>query len=306
MSQDYGKVAVLLGGWAAEREISLLSGTAVLQALQRQGVEAIAIDCAAAELPQRLLESGCVRVFVALHGRGGEDGVVQGLLDLLGLPYTGSGVLASALAMDKWRSKQVWNASGLAAPPARLQRGNGVPEWAVELGFPLAVKPSREGSSLGISRVDGADQLVEAFALAHRYDDEVLAERWVSGDEYTVAILNGRALPVIRLQTPHAFYDYAAKYVDDTTRYHCPCGLAPAAEAALQQLALDAFAALGASGWGWVDPIVDANDKAWLIELNTVPGMTDHSLVPMAAAAAGIDFDRLVLEILDTSRGKSR
>ena len=298
----FGKVVVLMGGNSAERAISLKSGEAVLAALRASGVEAEGLDAAAPDLLERLIAGGFGRAFIALHGRGGEDGVIQGALETLGLPYTGSGVLGSALAMDKVRSKQVWVARGLPTPdfvvaesPADLAR---VEET---LGFPVMVKPAREGSSIGMNRVDDAEALQAAWEEASGYDSEVLIERWITGGEYTVAILEGEALPPIRLETPRAYYDYTAKYEADSTRYLCPCGLAEGEEAEIRMLALEAFRALGCSGWGRVDLLRDGDGRFLLIEANTVPGMTDHSLVPMAARAAGMDFEALVLRILATS-----
>lgn len=296
----FGKVAVLLGGRAAEREVSLKSGAAVLAALQRQGVNAQPLDPDDRVL-ERLSAGGFDRAFIILHGRGGEDGVIQGALETLGLPYTGSGVLGSALGMDKYRAKLVWQGRGLpTAPSVLVTRGSDL-EAAAALGFPLMVKPAHEGSSIGMARVDDAGALAQAWETAREFDPEVLAERWIQGAEYTCAVLGRDALPLIRLETPHAFYDYDAKYRAASTRYHCPCGLAAPEEQRLQGLALDAFDAAGASGWGRVDLMLDGEGRAFLLEVNTVPGMTDHSLVPMAARAAGIDFDSLVLRILETS-----
>lgn len=298
---QFGKVAVLLGGTAAEREISLKSGAAVLQALQQSGVDAHAIDAADAPLTH-LQQDGFDRVFNVLHGRGGEDGVIQGALETLGLPYTGSGILGSALGMDKLRSKAMWRGLGMPVAADRLLNADDDPEAiAAELGLPLIIKPSREGSSIGMSKVDSADQLAAAYADAAELDTEVFAESWLPGAEYTVALLDGRPLPVIRLEVPGGFYDYNAKYVGEETRYLLPCGLDADAEQAMQQLALQAFAALGASGWGRVDLRCDVAGKPHLLEINTVPGMTDHSLVPMAARHAGLSFEELVLAILETT-----
>ncbi len=297
-----GRVAVLMGGDSAEREISLQSGQAVLEALRRSGIEAEAID-PDATVCQHLLEGGFDRVFVALHGRGGEDGQIQGLLERLGLPYTGSGVLGSALAMDKHRSKLVWRAQGLPTPPARLvDEASDPAELAAELGLPLMVKPAREGSSIGASKVSRVEELMPAIRAARALDPMVLAERWITGGEYTVPVLQGRALPMIRLEPAREFYDYVAKYQDEGTRYHCPCGLDEERERELQELALEAYAVLDGSGWGRIDLMLDEQGEPWLIEANTVPGMTSHSLVPMAAKAAGIGFDELVLAILESSR----
>lgn len=298
---QFGRVAVLMGGRSAERDVSLKSGAAVLAALQRSGVDAHAVDVGVDVLAQ-LDRSAFDRAFIILHGRGGEDGVIQGALELLALPYTGSGVLGSALGMDKLRCKQVWMGAGLPTPEFVQIGAVGDPADVVErLGIPLMVKPVHEGSSIGMSRVEQIEQLAEACAIARRFDGEVIAERWVHGAEYTAAVIDGQALPLIKLETPRAFYDYDAKYVLDSTRYVCPCGLSHAQETEFQALALRAFDAAGASGWGRVDFMLDADGQAWLIEVNTVPGMTDHSLVPMAARAAGIEFDELVMRILDTS-----
>ena len=293
-----GRVALLLGGRSAEREISLRSGAAVQAALQRRGVQVQALDARDPVLGQ-LERGGYERAFVALHGRGGEDGSMQGALEVLGLPYTGSGVLASALAMDKLRSKRQWLAAGLPTPEFEILHASS--EWgqvAAGLGLPLMVKPAREGSSIGMSRVTEAAGLAEAYALAAGYDDEVFAERYISGGEYTVGIVGDEVLPLIRLVPARDFYDYAAKYERDDTRYLCPCGLDAATERGLQELAWQAFTALGCGGWGRVDLMLDAAGRGWLVEVNTVPGMTDHSLVPMAAAAVGWDFDELVMRIL--------
>ncbi len=300
-ARDFGQVAVLLGGDAAEREISLRSGEAVCAALGRRGVAYVRIDPARTNVIDALRD-GCDRAFIVLHGRGGEDGVIQGLLETLGLPYTGSGVLGSALAMDKLRSKQVWQAAGLPTPAWRVvDRGTDHGALIDALGLPLMIKPAREGSSIGMSKVESATQLPDAIELALGHDHSVIAEQWIEGEEYTVSILDGAALPAIRLRTPNLFYDYAAKYEADTTEYLCPCGLDRADEETMAALALNAFAALGGSGWGRVDLMRDATGRNWLIEANTVPGMTDHSLVPMAANAAGIPFDELVWRILATT-----
>jgi len=296
----FGKVAVLLGGRAAEREVSLKSGTAVLEALRRQGVDAHPLDPDDRVLSE--LRAGAFdRAFIVLHGRGGEDGVIQGALETIGMPYTGSGVLGSALGMDKYRTKLAWTGRGLPTADSVLLSSESDLAAAVALGFPLMVKPAHEGSSIGMARVEDAAGLADAWRAAAQYDSLVLAERWIQGAEYTCAILGREALPMIRLETPHAFYDYDAKYRADSTRYHCPCGLPQTEERRLQELSLDAFDAAGASGWGRVDLMVDGGGRPYLLEINTVPGMTDHSLVPMAARVAGIDFDALVLRILETS-----
>ncbi len=295
--RELGRVAVLMGGWSSEREISLKSGEAVLQALRHRGVDAHPVEVGR-DVAHRLLEGGFQRAFVMLHGRGGEDGVIQGLLESLGIPYTGSGVLGSALSMDKLRSKRVWQAEGLPTLPlVRLGEKNGA-EVIERLGLPLAVKPAREGSSIGISKVTDPDGLLPAWREAARHDPLVIAEPWIEGAEYTVGILNGVALPVIRIEVAAEFYDYHAKYRAEETRYHCPSGLSEAQEREMQQLALHAFEVLGGEGWGRVDLLRDGAGDVWLMESNTLPGMTDHSLVPMAAKAAGIDFDELVWRIL--------
>jgi D-alanine-D-alanine ligase len=301
-AEAFGRVAVLMGGRSAEREISLRSGEAVLNALQQRGVQAQALDAGTAEFVQKLAAGGFQRAFIALHGRGGEDGMVQGLLESLGMPYTGSGVLGSALSMDKLRTKQLWAGAGLPTPAFALLQGAADLRSAVhELGFPLMLKPVHEGSSIGMARVEEEGELERAWREASRYDTEVLAESWVFGAEYTAAIVGETGLPLIRLETPRGFYDYEAKYLADSTRYHCPCGLPPEQEKGLQELALRAFRAVGAAGWGRVDFFVDSAQRPWLIEVNTVPGMTDHSLVPMAAKVYGWDMPELVWRILETS-----
>ena len=295
-----GRVAVLAGGRSAEREISLKSGREVHAALRKLGVLAELVD--PAEVPVDTL-TGFKRVFIALHGRGGEDGVIQGVLEHLGVPYTGSGVMASAIGMDKVRTKLLWAGAGLPTPAFYVAGSADTPA----LGFPLMVKPAREGSSIGMRKVDNAQELAGAIVAAQEYDAEVLVERWVTGAEFTVAILGDRALPAIRLETPNSFYDFDAKYRADTTRYLCPCGLDEVQENELKALALRAFRAVGAEGWGRVDVMQDADGQFQLLEINTVPGMTDHSLVPMAARAEGLSFEALVAEILlsagDVGRG---
>jgi len=297
----FGRVAVLMGGAAAEREVSLRSGKAVLNALLSREVDAIGLDVGE-NLVEPLLESRYDRVFNIIHGRGGEDGVLQGALEALGIPYTGSGVLASALAMDKLRTKLCWLGAGLPTPGwMLLENQDDLKRCAEQLGFPLIIKPSNEGSSIGMSRAGNIEELREAWNVAAQYDCDVFAEVWVEGKEYTAAILDGQALPLIRLETPNVFYDFEAKYRADTTRYHCPCGLDGDKEAELQELAIRSCQTLGVKGWGRVDLLVDNENRPWLIEVNTVPGMTDHSLVPMAAKAQGIEFDELVWRILETS-----
>lgn len=297
--EDFGRVAVLMGGTAAEREISLLSGRAVLEGLLSRGVTAEGIDMQGAGVLRQLADGGFDRVFNVLHGRGGEDGVIQGALELIGLPYTGSGVMGSAIGMDKLRTKLVWQGMGLPTPGFVVLRDEADLDTAQELGLPLMVKPAHEGSSLGLTKVGSAAALREAWLKAREYDGDVLAERWVTGAEYTVAILNQEPLPVIRLETPHEFYDYDAKYFANDTSYLIPCGLDSEREAAVQALALQAFTAVGARGWGRVDLMLDEDGQPWLIEINTVPGMTDHSLVPMAAKARGMEFADLVWRILE-------
>lgn len=299
----FGRVALLYGGRSAERPISLKSGGAVLEALRRGGVDVTPLDPAADGFFTALAGGGFDRVFIMLHGRGGEDGQIQGALETLRLPYTGSGVLGSALGMDKYRCKLAWRGAGLPTADFALVHGEGDLAHAASLGFPLMVKPAHEGSSIGMGRADDLASLTSLWRAAGEYDALVIAERWITGTEYTCAVLGREALPLIRLETPHAFYDFEAKYNASTTRYICPCGLPEAEERRLQELALAAFDAAGASGWGRVDFIVEETGQAQLLEINTVPGMTDHSLVPMAARARGIDFDALVLQILETSLG---
>jgi D-alanine-D-alanine ligase len=299
----YGKVALLMGGLSAEREISLISGKAVLQALQSAGVEVTPIDVGG-DIAEVLARSSFNRVFNILHGGIGENGTIQALLDLRRIPYTGSGMLGCALAMDKLRSKWIWKGVGLPVPDyVELRSAADCGVAVKKMGLPLMVKPVFEGSSVGISKVERETDMAQAWREASRYG-AVIAEKFISGAEYTAGILAGQALPLIRLETPRAFYDYEAKYKDDKTRYHCPCGLSAAKEREMQEIALQAYAALGAGGWGRVDFMADRDGRPWLIEANTVPGMTDHSLVPMAAKASGLDFGQLVLRILDTSFDK--
>ncbi|SDK84828.1 D-alanine--D-alanine ligase [Modicisalibacter muralis] len=298
---DYGRVVVLYGGDSAEREVSLVSGAAILAALKRSGVDARGYDLAAGGLTG-LEALAPDRVFIALHGRGGEDGTLQGALELLKIPYTGSGVLASALGMDKQRCKQLWQALALPTPASIMLGPDS--DWSAvteQLGLPLVVKPVHEGSTLGISIVADRESLESAYREAARFDAAVMAERFIKGDEYTVSLLGDEVLPAIRVEVPSGFYDYEAKYHSNTTLYHLPCGLAAEQEAELGALCRHAFTAVGGRGWGRVDVMRDATGQFWLLEVNTVPGMTDHSLVPQSAAHAGLDFDALVLRILDTS-----
>ncbi|MDO8330008.1 MAG: D-alanine--D-alanine ligase [Fluviicoccus sp.] len=305
--EQFGRVAVLFGGTSAEREISLISGQAVLDALKAGGIDAEAFDPARRPIAEVVAYD---RAFIVLHGRGGEDGTVQGALELLGVPYTGSGVLASALGMDKARTKQLWLGCGLPTPSyRRLSAETDFASVVAELGLPLMIKPVREGSSIGMRKVETLEDLPGAYSFAAQYDSEIIAERWITGREYTIVILGGRALPVIRLQPhqSHGFYDFEAKYQANDTQYLCPCGLSPEDEGRLQAVALEAFTAVGARGWGRIDAMQDQDGRFWLLEVNTVPGMTDHSLVPMAARADGMDFGQLVRTILaqtlDGSRG---
>ena len=296
----FGAVAVVMGGTSAEREVSLNSGANVLEALRARGVDAHPVDGVPALL-EGLRAGRYARVFNILHGRGGEDGTLQGALESLGVPYTGSGVLGSALSMDKVRTKQVWIALGLPTPRyASWRPGDDVREAIADLGLPVVVKPSHEGSSVGISRVRSPADLSAALALAARYDGEMVIEQLIEGGEYTVGILGREALPTIHIVPPGEYYDYHAKYVSDDTQYLCP-GLQGEAEEDMRALALRAFDAAGASGWGRVDVMRDRNGDNWLLEVNTTPGMTSHSLVPKAARAVGIDFPSLCWRILETS-----
>ena len=298
MSAPFGKVAVLMGGRSAEREISLLSGNAVLSALKRQGVDAHGFDPAERELAE--LKS-FARAFIVLHGRGGEDGTVQGALELMGVPYTGSGVLASALCMDKWRTKLVWQAAGVPITDyVLLDEASDSEAVVARLGLPIFVKPANEGSSIGITKVKHAAELVEAHRAAARYDRLVIAERFIDGAEVQFPVLGERVLPSIRIEPATEYYDYDAKYFRDDTRYHCP-GLPAGEEQPLHELVLRAFRVLGCRGWGRMDLIVDRAGRPFFLEVNTVPGMTSHSLMPMGARAAGIDFDALCLKILETA-----
>ena len=295
----FGKVAVMFGGTSAEREVSLRSGNAVLKALQSAGVDAFAFDPQSQSLAQ-LADSGAQRVFIVLHGRGGEDGSMQGALQQLQLPYTGSGVLGSALAMDKIRCKWLFQAQQLPTAPFAVVHSNDT-DFAgllAGLGGKVMVKPANEGSSIGMSAASTAAELEQAIHAALKYDSEILVERWINGREFTVAILNGEVLPVVEMRTPRAFYDYEAKYQANSTEYLCPAPLSAEQTAAMQHTALKAFNAVGASGWGRVDIMLDQSGQHYLLEVNTVPGMTEKSLVPMAAKAAGMSFNDLVLAIL--------
>lgn len=296
---EFGKVAVLMGGSSAEREISLLSGKAVLAALKRAGVDAHAFDPSSLNLWD-LKKEGYARAFIALHGRFGEDGTVQGALETLGLPYTGSGVMASAIAMDKWRSKLIWLAAGLPTPRYQLlDAQTDLARVAEELGLPLIVKPAREGSSIGVSKVNTIAEVAPAFAAAAGHDPLVLAEEFVAGRELTAAVLGDRVLPLVHIDAPEGGYDYHNKYFTDAVRYHCPAAIAPETEEEISRVCLSAFRALGCRGWGRVDLILQPDGRFFLLEMNTVPGMTDHSLVPMAARAAGMSFGDLVLRVLE-------
>ena len=293
----FGKVAVLMGGRSAERDISLDSGSRVLAALQRQGVDAQAFDPAERSLSDL---SAFDRAFIALHGRYGEDGTIQGALELMGVPYTGSGVMASAVGMDKWRTKLIWRAAGLPMPNFIMLDENCDFEAAERhLGLPIFVKPACEGSSIGITRVSRVGQLQAAYREAAKHDTLVIAEQAISGGEYTVAVLGDEALPVVRIVPATEFYDYEAKYLRNDTQYLCPCGLPEAREREMRAQALAAFHILGCRGWGRVDFLMDERGAAYLLEINTSPGMTDHSLVPMAARAAGISYEQLVWRVLE-------
>jgi D-alanine-D-alanine ligase len=297
----FGKVAVLMGGWSSEREISLQSGEAVLDALLRQEIDAFGIDVQR-DVLSVLETTDFDRAFIALHGKGGEDGVIQGVLEALDKPYTGSGILASSVSMDKLRTKQMWMGAGLRTPQLYItKKKKPVMESIVNMGFPVMVKPIREGSSIGMSKVNHEGELLEAWEKAREFDQYVMAEKFIEGTEYTAAILGHRALPLVSVATPHSFFDFNAKYEANDTVYYCPCGLETEREKELKTLCLMAFGALGATGWGRIDFILDEQDVPWLIENNTVPGLTDHSLVPMAAQVDGMNFDELVVKILESS-----
>lgn len=302
-----GRVAVLLGGKSGERAVSLKSGAAVLAALHQCGVNAQAFD--PSQQPLSALAEFDI-AFIALHGRYGEDGTIQGALELMGIPYTGSGVLASAIGMDKWRTKMLWSACGISTPPFALMTADSTAQdferIEADLGLPLFVKPANEGSSIGISKVIQPGEIKSAFELAAKSDHMVLAERYIDGGEYTVGILGQRALPIIRIVPASAFYDYEAKYLRDDTQYLCPCGLSHEQEKAIQADALRAFNAIGGQGWGRVDFLLDKNGQHYFLEVNTSPGMTDHSLVPMAAKAAGLDFETLVITVLELAMERQK
>jgi D-alanine-D-alanine ligase len=307
LSSDFGKVAVLLGGDSSEREISLLSGNAVLAALRSRGVDAHAFDPRDKPI-EDLRREGFARGFIILHGPGGEDGLMQGALEWLGIPYTGSGVLASALTMDKLKTKRVVVGAGYVAPEyAVLSSAADLPGALAKIGLPLMVKPASQGSSVGITKVKAPEEFARAFAEARAVDPVVFAERFITGDEYTVGVLHSQALPSIRIEPATEFYDYQAKYFRNDTQYHCPSGLTAAAEAELQAAAMAAFQVTDCFGWGRVDFMRDRiTNKFYFIEINTTPGMTDHSLVPMAARQAGIDFEELVWRVLETSFARTR
>ena len=298
---EFGKVGVFMGGWSSERTISLDTGNAVVAALRASKVDAIAYDLTLKTvLP---LSIGCYdHAFIAIHGRGGEDGTLQGMLEMLDIPYTGSGVLASALSMNKIATKRIWASQKLPTPPfVVVDTHSDIEAVAAQIGLPFALKPVCEGSSVGVSKVENQDDFDKALSAVLQVSKTVFAEAWVTGDEYAVTLLEDKILPPIRLQTSRVFYDYAAKYEDDATRYHCPCGLPSQALEELENLCLYACKSLGVEGWGRVDVVRDTEGKFWLLEVNTVPGLTSHSLVPMSAKAAGIDFGSLVLKILATA-----
>ncbi|MGF1546317.1 MAG: D-alanine--D-alanine ligase [Thiotrichales bacterium] len=304
-AEQFGRVAVLMGGWSAEREVSLVSGDAVLRGLQAAGIDAHGVDVGR-DIDQRLRAGGFARAFNVVHGTGGEDGVLQGVLELLQLPYTGSGVTASAVSMDKLLTKRIWRSAGLPTPNfIRLSAESDWDAVVKTLGLPVVVKPAAEGSSIGVTIVTRREDLAAAYANAAAGGGVAMAEQFIDGDELTCGILDGKALPLIRVVATQQFYDFHAKYVAEDTEYRCPAGLDDVDEQAIRQLCAQAFQVLGASGWGRVDCFRDRAGKVWLIELNTVPGMTSHSLVPKAAAVAGIDFNDLVLRILATSLNRN-
>jgi len=305
-SSQLGKVAVLMGGMSAERDVSLMSGTGVLQALRSQGVDAHAFDPSERDLAE-LKRDGFARCFIALHGRFGEDGTVQGALELLGIPYTGSGVMASSIAIDKVMTKRIWRAEGLPTPASvEVDSAEATARAFASLGAPMIVKPAREGSTIGLTKVLTAEQCAQAYALAAQHDPMVLCEQFISGDEVTVPVLGtgatAQALPVIRIVAPDGNYDYQNKYFTDTTQYLVPCGLPDGEEVAIQALVLKAFQVLGCRGWGRADVMIDAQTRRpYLLEINTSPGMTSHSLVPMSAKAAGLSYEALCVKLLEST-----
>lgn len=306
LAAQLGRVAVLFGGNSAERAVSLKSGAAVLENLQRCGVDAVGVDLCGedntAQPIQQLLEVQCDRAFIILHGRGGEDGTLQAVLEMLEIPYTGSGVAASAIGMDKLRTKQLWAGAGLPTPRYQMiEEDTDLGLLADQLGFPMVIKPVHEGSSIGVTKVKDASELAAAVDTAHGFDRYVMAEAWMTGAEFTVAVLNGQALPVIKLETPNEFYDYSAKYQSNTTSYLFEHGLSEVQLAQLNTLVLQAFDSVGCKAWGRVDVMQDENGDFQLLEVNTNPGMTDHSLVPMAAEKSGLSFEQLVVEILKST-----
>jgi len=299
----YGKVVVLMGGRSAEREVSLKSGAAVLAGLKRKGVDVHGLDVKENYI-HALQEGRYDRAFNILHGTEGEDGVMQAVLQALNIPYTGSGVMASALSMDKLRSRYALRGAGLPTPKTVVVSSESMlPQVPEELGLPLVIKPNSQGSSVGVTKVRDEKDLKKAYAEASKLDDIVLAEEWIGGKELHASILGDRALPLIHVQAAGEFYDYEAKYLSNSTVYHCPCGLDDAQEKRVQELAIEAFRVLGCRGWGRVDFLLDEKGNPYVLEMNTLPGMTDHSLVPMAAKQAGIPFDDLVIEILESSIG---
>lgn len=298
---QFGKVAVLMGGSSTEREISLQSGNAILKTLLTMNIQAEAIDVAE-DVFQQLRQGGYNTAFIALHGPLGEDGCIQGGLEVIGLPYSGSGVMASSICMNKLMTKQIWQGCGIPTPTYTVLSETLDEDMLLkEIGLPMIFKPVSQGSSIGMSKVDNKEEISRAWDVARKFEETVIVEQWIAGKEYTIAILNDRALPMIHLETPHSFYDYDAKYKANDTQYHCPCGLPKKLETQIQQQALHAFRATGATGWGRVDVMLDENNQASFLEINTVPGMTDHSLVPMAAKADGINFENLVVKILQTA-----
>ena len=298
MKANDRKIAVLLGGESAERDVSLMSGEAVLQSLLKQGFDAFPFDPYEFGF-SKLVDKKIDKAFVMLHGRGGEDGVIQGALTNAKIPFTGSGVRGCALAMDKWRTKLIWNSVGIPTPKFLvINDDTNIEDVVNDLGMPLIIKPASEGSTIGLSKITKSEYISGAYKKAKEYDDIVLAEKWIDGIELTASILNNQALPLVQIEAPQGNYDYEAKYFSDKTNYICPTSLRVSTEKHLQQICLDAFAILGCEGWGRVDLMLDTNARPWLLEANTVPGMTNHSLVPMAAKAIGMSFDDLVLNIL--------